>query len=177
MKTFFAAVCCLLSATSSAFSVPSLQKTPVKTTLLQAEPDAGGLVTSYPGPSDDSFEMFEDLKSIKFENIEGGGTIRTYAMPAWADRLQYRIESNGRPLRAEAQIWLGPLRKVHTMEIDNENGEMCPFMTTMKFKQQSPVLKISTTDSHEFPCKVKVSVPTPDRAKELAKNTERIWDE
>jgi hypothetical protein len=154
-------------------------KTTTSSSALKASPDGGGggLVTSYPGPSDDFYEMYQDLEAIKWENIEGGGTIRTYAMPAWADRLQYQICSHGRPLRAEAQIWLGPLRKVHTCTIDNENGDMNPFMTTMKFKQQSPVLKISTTDGVEYPCRVKVSVPSPERAKELAKNTERIWNE
>lgn len=185
-----AASFCLFSTSSSAgaFFIPSgiqsksfvFSPTVLRSATEEDAPaaaeKAAGLVTSYPGPNDEPFDMFQDLKAMKSEHIEGGGTVRTFAMPAWADRLQYRIESTGRPLRAMAQIWLGPQRKVHTMEIDNENGEMCPFQTTMKFKKQSPVLKISTSDTHEYPCKVRVSVPTPEWAKELAKNTERIWD-
>lgn len=119
----------------------------------------------------DSFEMFPvELKAT--DRIEGGGTIRTYSIPDWATRIQYRFESTGRPLRGEANLWLGPLRKTHTIKFDTENGKELPIMGTLKFRKGPPQLKVSTSSDPNCPMQFGMYVPSPERAKELEANTE-----
>jgi len=138
---------------------------------------SNGWGTSTPAPSlddDGFFEIFPTYDSM--ETIQSGGTVRTYKMPAWATRVQMRLETNGRPMRGEVNLWLGPLRKTHTFEIkNNENGKKFPIQTLLKFKP-TPVLKISTTDLPNHPMKVGIHVPSPERAKILQENTEKVFD-
>jgi hypothetical protein len=112
---------------------------------------------------------------LPMETIQGGKTIRTYQMPPWAERVQYVLKTNGRPMKATVQLWLGPERTTHTMEVDMMNGDQTPFRATLKFKKMNQVLKISTSSSLELPVLAGVSVPSEERSKELAKNTERLW--
>lgn len=123
-------------------------------------------------PAED-YEIFPTYDSL--ETIESGGTVRTYKMPAWATRVQYRLETNGRPMKGEVNLWLGPQRKTHTLKVDSENGKEFPVQVLLKFKP-TPVLKVSTTSLANYPMKVGVHVPSPERAKELESHTERVWD-
>eukprot|EP00586_Coscinodiscus_wailesii_P023500 CAMPEP_0172519986 /NCGR_PEP_ID=MMETSP1066-20121228/291736_1 /TAXON_ID=671091 /ORGANISM="Coscinodiscus wailesii, Strain CCMP2513" /LENGTH=419 /DNA_ID=CAMNT_0013302665 /DNA_START=64 /DNA_END=1322 /DNA_ORIENTATION=- len=123
--------------------------------------------------SEDTYEMFP-FEPI-YEKIEGGGTVRTYPLPPWADRCQYFIKSNGRPIKAEVNLWLGPIRKTHTNEITVEDGQLTPYSATLKFKKDSQVLKISTKESAELPIWAGVIVPSPERHKILQENTEQLW--
>ena len=46
--------------------------------------------------------------------IEGGKTLKTFAMPSHAERVQYILTSpNGRPVKAKVELWIGPNRCVH----------------------------------------------------------------
>ena len=46
--------------------------------------------------------------------IEGGKTLKTFAMPSHAERVQYMLTSpNGRPIKAKVELWIGPNRCVH----------------------------------------------------------------
>jgi len=109
--------------------------------------------------------------------VEGGKTLRTYKIPPGAERCQMIFRTNGRPMKARAQLWLGPLRQVHNMEIDLEDGLETPYHATIKFKPGvEPTLKVSTTSTQEFPLIAQVTVPTPERNKELKAITEGIWD-
>lgn len=119
------------------------------------------------------FEIFPVYESMDY--IEAGNTVRTYPMPPWATRAQMRIESNGRPIKGEANLWVGPIRKVHTLKFDNESGVEFPIETLIKFKKLAPVLKISTANNQNYPMKVGVFVPPPDRASELEAYTEKTF--
>jgi len=119
------------------------------------------------------FEIFPVYETM--DKIEPGGTIRTYQMPPWATRVQMRFETFGRPLKGEANLWLGPLRLTHTLKFDTESGVEFPIEALLKFKKGPPVLKISTADNQNFPLKVGVYVPPPERAAALEANTERVW--
>jgi hypothetical protein len=112
----------------------------------------------------------------KLELIQGGGTVQTYQMPPWATRCQMIFTTEGRPLKAEAQLWLGPLRTVHTLQMDVEDGQRTPVQATLKFKQSAQVLRIQTSDSVEFPILAGVYVPSPDRAKEINDITENLFE-
>ncbi|CAJ1942210.1 unnamed protein product [Cylindrotheca closterium] len=121
-----------------------------------------------------AMDMFPIFPSL--ETVQGGGTVRTYKMPLWADKCQMLFTTDGRPMKAEANLWLGPLRVVHTMKIDMEDGAKTPYQSTITFKKFGQVLKVSTSDSLEFPMLAGVYVPNPERAKELHQNTIDVFD-
>ena len=138
--------------------------------------------------------------------IEGGKTLKTFAMPSHAERVQYILTSpNGRPVKAKVELWIGPNRCVHgehthltlsltlassashtsalahpdhhshtltaalhrTAELiyDCMNGLTYPLKSTMQFKKLSPVLKVSTDGTFEFPLECGVFVPSPEESK------------
>merc|ERR1719277_1372419 len=122
--------------------------------------------------------MFELMPIYpRLETVQGGGTIRTYKLPIWADRVQYYLETEGRPLKATVNLWIGPIRQTHNLKCDVENGRKTPIFGTLKFKKDlGPVLKLSTGTSADFPVKFGVYVPTKERSKEIHKYTEGTFD-
>lgn len=120
---------------------------------------------------DDMFPVYP-----KLDIIQGGGTVKTYQMPLWADRVQMYLTTNGRPMKASVELWVGPIRSVHEMNIDVEDGALTPYQATLKFKKLGQQLKITTSDSLELPIMAGVSVPSPERAAQLFENTERVWN-
>ena len=144
--------------------------------FLKGDADTG--VHSYDGnqiglATPDDIDMFPIYPEL--ELIQGGGTVKTYKMPPWAERCQMLFRTTGRPIKAKAELWLGPRRTTHQLHMNVENGDETPIQATLKFKKAAQVLKITTTGSVEFPVLAGVYVPPPPRADELAANTERIW--
>ena len=141
--------------------------------------------------------------------IEGGKTLKTFAMPSHAERVQYMLTSpNGRPVKAKVELWIGPNRCVHgehtsspsaslsgpsprTLPLslahpdyhsfaltaalrrpaeliyDCMNGLTYPLKSTLQFKKLSPVLKVSTDGTFEFPLETGVFVPSPEESKKV----------
>jgi len=162
----------LLQTSAVAFS--PLGSTAASKTALQA---ADGPIFSSPNPAgqgEKNYELFP--VNPPMETIQGGGTVKTYQMPPWAERAQYTLETYGRPLKCTVQLWVGPLRNVHTMTIDSEDGRKTPYSATIKFKKLGPTLKISTSDDVELPVLASVSVPPPERSDELGEIFDDIWD-
>jgi len=157
--------------------------------VIRAEPKklaaAPGLVlrsTPLPaGSPSGTFEadlgMFPPEFDQSLRRIEGGGSLRTFKMPPNTERVQYVLKTSGRPMKAEVKLWIGPLREVHTMTIDSQNGQKSPFYATIKFKQAAePMLQIKTMSTTEFPVEMAIHVPSPERAEALARYTEKIWN-
>ena len=159
-----------------AFTVkPAPKASPVVLkSMPPSSPWSGG--ASLPSSSAyDELGMFPlDLQPT--ERIEGGNTIRTYKLPLESERLQYVVSSNGRPLKAQVQLWLGPLRNTHTLSIDSEDGRMTPVRATLKFKKGNPTLRITTTAGQEFPAIVGFRQCSDERNEELAAITQKVWD-
>lgn len=97
--------------------------------------------------------------------VEGGDTLKTFKMPAHADRVQYVLTSNGRPIKAKVELWIGPIRSTHELVYDCMNGKAYPIRATLGFKKVSPVLKISTNGTYEFPLLMGVFVPSEEETK------------
>lgn len=110
---------------------------------------------------------------VKFDRIEGVKTVRNYRIPYGCERVQYILHTpTGRPLKATVELWVGPIRKVHTLEIKSEKA---PVRATLKFKKGIEVITIRTGDDGELPVSACVIIPTEDRADALNKNTELMW--
>jgi hypothetical protein len=110
---------------------------------------------------------------IHFDRIEGVKTVRNYRIPYGCERVQYVLSTpTGRPLKATVELWIGPIRKVHTLEIKSEKA---PVRATLKFKKGVEVITIRTSENGQYPVSACVMIPTPERSEELNANTERVW--
>jgi len=118
-------------------------------------------------------------KNLPLQQIQGGNSRLTYKMPQGADRAQIYIQTNGRPLKARVELWLGPIRRVHFMDISNMNGAETPYRGCVKFKNTDSAgpqtLEISTSEDQAFPCFVGVDVMTPERSKERQQVFDETW--
>ena len=123
----------------------------------------------------DYLNMFP--QEIAMQRIEGGGTVRTYQMPPDADRCQYVLKSEGRPLKCIVELWLGPLRRTHAMDVSVEDGSKTPFKATLKFRPGGPqVLRVKSSKGNHLPLSAGVYVPDAARRAELKANTEDLWE-
>lgn len=113
---------------------------------------------------------------IPLELIQGGKTVKTYPIPPKTERIQLLFKTNGRPLKCKVNLWMGPLRQTHTCEMDIEDGNELFFRYTLTFKPVGQVLRIETSEMSELPVLAGVLIPSPERQKELKKNTEAIWE-
>lgn len=113
---------------------------------------------------------------IPMRKMQGGGTVRTWDIPADAERLSYYIRTNGRPLKAQVELFVGPIRRIHNLQIESEDGAQNPIRAMLKFKPGTKTLKISTTGSQEFPLEFGAEVPNANRMKETWAATQKVFD-
>jgi len=163
-----------MMASASAFAPSS--KAPTTTALNQAidyNPSLGGATSSDPV---DQTLMSMFPTDIPMRKMQGGGTVRTWDIPPDAERLSYYIRTNGRPLKALVELWVGPIRRIHSVNIESEDGDATPYRAMLKFKPGTKTLKISTTGSHEFPLEFGAEVPNANRMKETWAATQKVFD-
>jgi len=130
-------------------------------------------VSAPPGWQQVEEEMWTPDKKADMR-IEGGSTLKTFKMPAHAERVQYVLTSpTGRPVKAKVELWIGPIRCVHELIYDCIDGGSFPLKSTMKFKKLAPVLKVSTDSTYEFPLECGVFVPSPEESDEIADTIEK----
>jgi len=163
-----------MMASASAFAPSS--KASTTTALNQAidyNPSLGGATSSDPV---DQTLMSMFPTDIPMRKMQGGGTVRTWDIPPDAERLSYYIRTNGRPLKALVELWVGPIRRIHSVNIESEDGDATPYRAMLKFKPGTKTLKISTTGSHEFPLEFGAEVPNANRMKETWAATQKVFD-
>ena len=204
-----ALLCAFMSSSTSAFTAPSSTiistGAPLSSSALFNHEINGGLPTFNPNTrnraqaeytnnspatlapyivtgeqsSSLSFDPAAFPKNLPLQVIQGGKSRLTYKMPLGAERAQIYIQTNGRPLKARVELWLGPIRKVHFMDISCMNGMETPYRGCIKFKNTDSAgpqtLEISTSDDQAFPALVGVDVMTDDRSKERQAVFDAIW--
>jgi len=174
---FTIAIASLLVASATAFA-PNAGNTLSSSTALnvgQSWQAGGPPQLGAPGGSPSGqFEMFSP--DIPMKRIEGGGTVRTWDIPIETERLQYVLETNGRPLKAKVELWEGPVRLLHSMDVNLEDGSQTPFKGMLAFPKGQKALKISTTGSQEFPCTFGAEVPSFERTKQLVDFQNDVWN-
>jgi hypothetical protein len=137
-------------------------------------------VTPPPRPASEPTMM--DLSQLAFPpnmalaRIEGGKTVRTYQIPLDVERAQVYIKTNGRPMKAKVELWVGPLRTVHTMDMDVEDGNESVYRALLKFKKAGPTLRIITSEEEALPVLAGVQVLKGEQNALVAKYTENLWD-
>ena len=116
---------------------------------------------------------------VPYERIEGGDTLRTWKMPIGVERVYMAFKSDGRPLKTKVNMWLGPIRQTHNLEISMQNGAKTPYRACLKFKKTDSagpqMLTIRNTGDYEFPVFAAVDIPSEERSEDFADNTDKIW--
>jgi len=137
--------------------------------------DAAGELATPPGWQAVTEELWSPDKKANIR-IEGGSTLKTFKMPAHAERVQYILQSpNGRPIKARVELWIGPIRSVHELIYDCMDGGYFPVKATLQFKKLSPVLKVSTSGTYEFPLVCGVFVPNPEESEHIGAITKDMF--
>ncbi len=102
---FTLAIASLFAASAAAF-VPNSGKQSTTALNVGQSWQAGGppQLGAPGGAPSGGFEMFSP--DIPMKRIEGGGTVRTWDIPIETERLQYVLETNGRPLKAKVELYV-----------------------------------------------------------------------
>lgn len=145
----------------------------------ETPPNQASYVVTGDRSSELSFDPAAFPSNLPLQQIQGGNSRLTYKLPQGADRAQIFINSHGRPLKARVELWLGPIRRVHFMDISCMNGAETPYRGCIKFKNTDSAgpqtIEISTSDDQAFPALVGVDVMTPERSKERQGVFDAIW--
>lgn len=123
-------------------------------------------------------DMFPE--NMPLHIIQGGDTLRTWKMPPGVERAQYYITTDGRPIKCSVELWLGPIRRTHYMNIDSMDGRKTPFQALLKFKKTDSagpqLLTIRNTGGFSFPIKVGVMPVMSDEQNDAFNGkTEELW--
>jgi hypothetical protein len=96
---FGTSILCAIAALGgvSAFVPP----TPGHTKAMSSSSSSALASSWLPAPTG-AMEFFP--LDIPMKRIEGGGTVRTWDIPPETERLQYVVETNGRPLKAKVEL-------------------------------------------------------------------------
>jgi hypothetical protein len=119
---------------------------------------------------------------LPLQKIQGGDTIRTIKMPdGGVERVLYLLKTDGRPLKGRVEMWLGPNRKTHGMDIDIQDGSKTPFRALLKFKKNDSagpqMLTFRNTGPVHFPLWAGCQVVGPDLNSELKAYTDKIFEQ
>ena len=72
--------------------------------------------------------------------------------------------------------WEGPIRLLHSMDINLEDGAQTPFRGMLAFPKGPKSLRIATTGSQEFPCTFGAEVPSVGRTNQLIDYQMDVWE-
>ena len=84
--------------------------------------------------------------------VPKGGSLETWSFPDdRLDRVEVRLETEGRPLNANVELWQGPDNCPHKMGVYIEDGSLRPFNAVIATPRGSNVIAIRNTSPLEFP--------------------------
>ena len=95
----------------------------------------------------DTYELLEMAPSI---NVQGG-SLRTCSLDSSVERVQLCLNTEGRPLTANVELWQGPDNMPQKMGIYLEDGCSRPFSAMMEFHGSSNSVAVRNTGTIEFP--------------------------
>lgn len=95
----------------------------------------------------DTYEILETAPSI---NVQGG-SLRTCTLDSNVERVQLCLNTEGRPLTANVELWQGPDNMPQKMGVYLEDGNSRPFSTIMEFYGSSNSVAVRNTGTIEFP--------------------------
>jgi hypothetical protein len=99
-----------------------------------------------------------DMKTITpdgslMQRVEGKSR-RTWKFTNLAkDRVQVALTSEGRPVNADVQLWLGPNWTPFSMTAYSEDGNLRPIQTLVGTRNKEATIEVRNNGAYEFPFK------------------------
>jgi len=158
------ALCALHSASGFVVQAPKASGTQLASSLDRS-PDTRVVDKSRDGPRSRGGEMSSrSEKSVKNDarsrrafdtfapTVVQGGSLETWSFPdPRIDRVQVRLETEGRPLNANVELWQGPDNSPQKMGVYIEDARMRPFNCVIATPRGSNAIAIRNTAQLEFP--------------------------
>jgi hypothetical protein len=106
-------------------------------------------VTEAPGSGWDMKEITPDGSLM--QRVEGK-TRKTWKFNDLSkDRVQLAVTSEGRPVNADVQLWLGPDWTPFTLKAYSEDGKARPIQTLVGTRNKAAMLEVRNVGEYEFP--------------------------
>ncbi|KAL1518627.1 hypothetical protein AB1Y20_002915 [Prymnesium parvum] len=70
---------------------------------------------------------------------------------ATRDRVHVALDSEGRPITADIQLWIGPDWTPFMLKAYSENGKLRPIQTLVGTRNKLAMIEVRNTAAHEFP--------------------------
>jgi len=67
------------------------------------------------------------------------------------DRVQVAVTSEGRPVHADIQLWLGPDWTPFTLKVYSEDGKLRPVQTLVGTRNKAAMIEVRNVGEYEFP--------------------------
>ena len=160
------------SSTTLYSSSASMQQIPKKD--LSRTPDGASQLATVDGEDLSKYMLPSDLPNMVL--LEGGDTIRTWTMPPNTERVEYVVRSNGRPVHARVEMWLGPQRRLHGLDIYCEDGTETPLRGCFRMKKGCSTFSIRNIGKAEYPIFGGCRPADKDWNKALDTNTMSIFN-
>jgi len=114
-------------------------------------------------------DFMRTLRPVKIQ----GSTLKTCSFNESVERVQVFLETGGRPLNAEVDLWQGPDNAPQKMRVYLEDGALRPFSAVMESPGAGNAVAIRNTAPMEFPLSAYVEADNsgPGPARALAANS------
>jgi len=95
---------------------------------------------------------YRDAFKSNSELIVQGSTLKTWSFPdPSVQRIQVLMQTEGRPLNADVELWQGPDNTPQKMRVYLEDGAKRPFCVVIEAPRGSNAIAVRNTNSLEFP--------------------------
>lgn len=145
---FYAAQVLALCASSSAFTIPS----PKTSFALHATPEAAEVPVPAPGKPSWALPSISPVKRVE------GESRHTFNFGDISQEVvQVAMETNGRPMNADIEVWIGPDWTPMKLKTYCDDGLVRPVQALVGTRNKAAQVEIRNTGPYEFPLDVACS--------------------
>ena len=112
-----------------------------------------------------------DMKAIKSADGSPVQRIEGLTRKTWKfndigkDRVQVALGSEGRPVHADVQLWIGPDWTPFSLKTYSEDGKMRPINTLIGTRNKEVMIEVQNKGRYEFPIKAASNYASDNMAK------------
>jgi len=135
-----------ISTSPAASFAPATRAPPASFSPPQYDSPSTSISEKYNYPQTTQ-EVFKTLTPVKVQ----GGSLRTCSFDQSVDRVSVFLETTGRPLNANIELWQGPDNAPQKMSVYLEDGSKRPFRAVVESPGGANAIAIRNTGQMELP--------------------------